>query len=392
MTTSADIVVVSTACSTAINRNIYKEFIKLGMTVLLVVPKELTLGSGSIKADIPEIDDPKIEYMSLVGGNSRLFRFIGITKLLKLHRPKLIIIDNDPISLMALQIGLWAKIFKSKIFCISCENMSLNIFASYQRRGVRGIFFTILKRILMMVSRKLVDGIFTINNEGTNLFINENFTNVKKIPLGFDPKYFQVNSNARKVIRSKLGLDGFVVGFFGRIIHEKGIHILVEALKSLKNYKWTLLMDEFNIYKSEFQKNTYNQIIQSGLKDRVVSINPKHHEMGDFINSVDVVVMPSISTPFWIEQYGRIAAEAMGCGKLVVASNSGALPMLLNGYGILFKEGDINQLTEILKSLIINKQSHKYSAKEISQHAFNELSIKKQMTEMLSLFKEIGTL
>jgi len=392
VTTSADIVVVSTACSTAINRNIYKEFIKLGMTVLLVVPKELTLGSGSIKADIPEIDDPKIEYMSLVGGNSRLFRFIGITKLLKLHRPKLIIIDNDPISLMALQIGLWAKIFKSKIFCISCENMSLNIFASYQRRGVRGIFFTILKRILMMVSRKLVDGIFTINNEGTNLFINENFTNVKKIPLGFDPKYFQVNSNARKVIRSKLGLDGFVVGFFGRIIHEKGIHILVEALKSLKNYKWTLLMDEFNIYKSEFQKNTYNQIIQSGLKDRVVSINPKHHEMGDFINSVDVVVMPSISTPFWIEQYGRIAAEAMGCGKLVVASNSGALPMLLNGYGILFKEGDINQLTEILKSLIINKQSHKYSAKEISQHAFNELSIKKQMTEMLSLFKEIGTL
>ena len=348
MTTSVDIVVVSTACSTAINRNIYKEFIKLGMTVLLVVPKELTLGSGSIKADIPEIDDPKIEYMSLVGGNSRLFRFIGITKLLKLHRPKLIIIDNDPISLMALQIGLWAKIFKSKIFCISCENMSLNIFASYQRRGVRGIFFTILKRILMMVSRKLVDGIFTINNEGTNLFINENFTNVKKIPLGFDPKYFQVNSNARKVIRSKLGLDGFVVGFFGRIIHEKGIHILVEALKSLKNYKWTLLMDEFNIYKSEFQKNIYNQIIQSGLKDRVVSINPKHHEMGDFINSVDVVVMPSISTPFWIEQYGRIAAEAMGCGKLVVASNSGALPMLLNGYGILFKEGDINQLTEIL--------------------------------------------
>ena len=392
MTTSIDIVVISTACTTAINRNIYKEFIKLGMTVLLVVPKELTVGSGSIKADIPEIDDPIIEYMSLVGGNSRLFRFIGITKFLKLHRPKLIIVDNDPISLMALQIGLWAKIFKSKIFCISCENMSLGVFASYRKRGLKGIFFTILKRIMMMASRKLVNGIFTINNEGTNLFINEKFTNVKKIPLGFDPKYFQVNSNARKIIRSKLRLDGFVVGFFGRIIHEKGIHILVEALKSLKNYKWTLLMDEFNIYKNEFQKNIQNQIIQSGLINRVVSINPKHHEMGDFINSVDVVVMPSISTPFWIEQYGRIAAEAMGCGKLVVASNSGALPMILNDYGILFKEGDVNQLTEILKNLIINKQSHKYSAKEISQHAFKELSIKKQMKVMLSLFKEMGTL
>ena len=58
----------------------------------------------------------------------------------------------------------------------------------------------------------------------------------------------------------------------------------------------------------------------------------------------------------------------------------------------MVKVGDDNQLTEIIKNLIINKQSHKYSAKEISQHAFKELSIKKQMKVMLSLFKEMGTL
>ena len=70
MTTSVDIVVVSAACSTAINRNIYKKFKRLGMNILLVVPKELTLSSGSIKADIPQIDDPVIEYMTLIGRNS----------------------------------------------------------------------------------------------------------------------------------------------------------------------------------------------------------------------------------------------------------------------------------------------------------------------------------
>ena len=114
--------------------------------------------------------------------------------------------------------------------------------------------------------------------------------------------------------------------------------------------------------------------------------------MGSFINSVDVVVMPSISTSFWIEQYGRVAAEAMACGKLVVASNSGALPMLLNGRGILFEEGDIKHLAAILKGLIINAQSHKNSAKEISNYAHAELSINKQMKEMLSLFKETDSL
>jgi glycosyltransferase involved in cell wall biosynthesis len=393
MKTLVDIVVVSTACSTAVNRSIYKEFKKLGLTVLLVVPKELTLSSGLIKkADIQEIDDPDIEFMTITDGNPRISRFIGITKFLNLHRPKLIILDTEPISIIALQIGLWAKIFKSKLFCISCENMSLSILDSYRRKGINGVFITIFKRMMLIVSKKLVHGVFTINNEGTQIFNNESFSNVRKIPLGFDPKYFHINLISRKAVRSKLGLDGFVIGFFGRITYEKGIHILVDALHLLKNYKWTLMIDEFNIYKNQFQENIYNQIIQSGLIDKVVFVNPRHDEMGSFINSVDVVVMPSISTSFWIEQYGRVAAEAMACGKLVVASNSGALPMLLNGRGILFEEGDIKHLAAILKGLIINAQSHKNSAKEISNYAHAELSINKQMKEMLSLFKETDSL
>jgi glycosyltransferase involved in cell wall biosynthesis len=393
MKTLVDIVVVSTACSTAVNRNIYKEFKKLGLTVLLVVPKELTLSSGLIKkADIQEIDDPDIEFMTITDGNSRISRFIGITKFLNLHRPKLVILDSEPISITALQIGLWAKIFKSKLFCISCENMSLSILDSYRRKGINGVFITIFKRMMLIVSKKLVHGVFTINNEGTQIFNNESFSNVRKIPLGFDPKYFHINLISRKAVRSKLGLDGFVIGFFGRITYEKGIHILVDALHLLKNYKWTLMIDEFNIYKNQFQENIHNQIIQSGLIDKVVFVNPRHDEMGSFINSVDVVVMPSISTSFWIEQYGRVAAEAMACGKLVIASNSGALPMLLNNRGLLFEEGDIKNLAAILKGLIVNAQSHKYSEKEISNYAHAELSINKQMKEMLSLFKETDSL
>ena len=393
MKASVDIVVVSIACSTAINRNIYKKFKNHGLNVLLVIPKELKFSSGlKIGADLKEIDDPEIEYMSLTSENSRILTFKGIIKFLSLHRPRIIILDIDPISVTALQIGIWAKIFKSKLFCISCENISLDIFDSYRRRGIKGIFFTILKKILLMITKHLIYGVFTINNEGTEIFKNERFKNVRKIPLGFDPKYFNINTVERKAVRSKLGLDGFVIGFFGRITYEKGIHILIDALKMIKNYKWTLLIDEFDIYKSEFQENIHNQIIHSGLINRVVSINPKHDEMGSFINSVDVVVMPSISTSSWEEQYGRIAAESMACGKLVLASSSGALPMLLNGHGILFKEGDVKCLSKILEKLITKKQTYKYTDQEISEYAHLELSINKQMGEMLSLFKETGAL
>ncbi len=392
LTNEVDLVVVSTACHTAINRNVYKSFIDCGLSVLLVVPKELMFGSGAIKADPPAEDDPLIEYMDLFGSNSRVSMFIGITRILDRYHPKLIILDNDPVSIMALQIGLWVKITNTRLFCISCENMSLSILAQYRRRGLKGIPFSVFKKLLLSVSRKLVHGVFTINNEGTEVFNNEGFANVRKIPLGFDPKHFKIDPGARKSVRSELGVDGFIIGFFGRITYEKGVHILIAALKRLTDYKWTLLIDAFDIYKSKYGEDIHHQIINSGLIDRVVSINPKHAEMGNFINSVDVVVMPSVSTSNWVEQYGRIAAESMACGKVVIASKSGALPMLLNGHGILFDEGDVDVLVKRLKGLINSDSSQGgafiYSAEEISAYAYAKLSIQQQREQMLSLFEE----
>ncbi len=396
MNNGVDIIVVSTACHTAINRRIYKEFVDVGVSVLLVVPTELTFSSGVIVAAPPVDGDPLIEYIDLQGANPRFSRFVGIKKILDQNLPKLIILDSDPASVMGLQLGLWAVNNKSKLYCITCENMPLGLVATYRRRGVKVLPFAIIKRLLLISTRKLVHGVFTINNEGTAVFKNEGFSNVKKIPLGFDSKYFRIDLDIRKSIRSKLGLSGFVIGFFGRITYEKGVHILLEAMSNLVDEKWTLLMDEFDIYKSKYGEDIKDQIHNSGLSERIVFINPTHAEMGEFINAVDVVVMPSISTPIWVEQYGRIAAEAMACGKVVVASNAGAFPMLLNGRGILFEEGDVIALSDILKRLMHGVKSQEfscsYTAEEISAYAHAELDVQKQMEIMLSLFEETNAL
>ena len=49
-------------------------------------------------------------------------------------------------------------------------------------------------------------------------------------------------------------------------------------------------------------------------------------------------------------------------------------------------------LSKILERLITNNQTYKYNEQEISKYAHLELSINKQMKEMLSLFKETGAL
>ena len=57
---------------------------------------------------------------------------------------------------------------------------------------------------------------------------------------------------------------------------------------------------------------------------------------------LDVLVLPSRTTPTWKEQFGRVIVEALWCGVPVVGSDSGEIPWLigLTGGGLMFPEGD----------------------------------------------------
>ena len=150
------------------------------------------------------------------------------------------------------------------------------------------------------------------------------------------------------------------------------------------------MIDEFDRYHNNYAQSIYEQIDNEGLSDRVIFSSPSHAEIGKFMNAVDVVTMPSISTPVWVEQYGRVAPEAMACGKIVIASNTGAIPMLLNGHGLLFDEGNINDLTNKLKNIIVRGNSgFLFSSQEISDYAHKSLNTVNQAKSMLTFMGSI---
>ena len=66
---------------------------------------------------------------------------------------------------------------------------------------------------------------------------------------------------------------------------------------------------------------------------------------------LDCLVMPSRTTPRWIEITPRAALDAMAHGVAVVASAAGALPETLDDAGIVVPEEDVSALAEALQRL-----------------------------------------
>jgi glycosyltransferase involved in cell wall biosynthesis len=371
----------------AINRHVYHLFAAEGWKVEIVAPKQLRFPAGERQAEPPRPEDPTMHFLPLQGQNPRTYSFEGLEELLSKKKPRIVLLDNDPVSSLALFSGKWCRNNNARIFCISCENLPLDISSSFKRRGWKGIPAILIKRFLVGKTKKIISGVFTLSNDGKQIFLKEGFKQVEKMPLGFDPAYFHPDAAKREIIRSQLGISANIIAYFGRLTREKGVHILIQALQDLKGKNWYLMMDDFDEYASGYNQEIHRLINEAKISDRVIYINPSHFEIASYMNAADIVVVPSISVPHWKEQYGRVAAEAMACGTKVIASDSGALPELLNNNGWLFPEGDVEALRILIDNLLSAHGAAPEKKQEvIASYAKNELSIFKQKEIMEASF------
>jgi glycosyltransferase involved in cell wall biosynthesis len=373
----------------AINRRVYHLFTADGTSLEIVAPKQLNFPAGKKNAEAPAAGDPPIHFLELDGDNPRTYWFTGLEEILKSKQPRVVILDNDPVSSMAIKIGKWCRANNARLFCISCENLSLGILPTLKRRGIKALPAAIAKRFLLMRSRKTTGGIFCINTDGQKIFQAEGFRNVHHMPLGFDPYYFQVSDAERQQVRQQHKVEHKMIAYFGRLIPEKGVHLLIEALGQLKQYQWQLMMDDFDEYASDYNRRVRQLIESAAILDRVLFVNPSHTEIAAYMNAADIVCVPSVSAPNWKEQYGRVAAEAMACGCTVVASNSGALPELLGQWGCLFPEGDGAALRGLLEKLFTGAMPLK-DRRQVSADAIDRLSIHRQKKVMQALLEVPG--
>lgn len=380
------ILVISQASFTAINRTVYQRLASKGWQIEMIVPQQLHFPAGIKNAEAKSLSDPPIHFLPLVRNNPRLQWYKGLEDVLKKTKPAIVFLDNDPASYMAMRLSVWCKKQNTKLVCQSCENLSQAISVVFKREGIRGLLPAIIKNYFIWRGKSGCSHVFTINEDGLQLFKKAGYLSVSKTPLGFDENLFKQENIVRNSLRDKLGLNQITFAYFGRLVPEKGVHLLIEALSGLQEYKWYLMMDKFEVYASEYNITIEKLIEEKGIKKRIKYIHANHQEVPNFMNAADVVILPSISTSKWKEQYGRVVPEAMACGKIVIGANSGALPELIEDAGIIFPEGDVKCLKNLLEEILKKNTAYEFLKYKAIERAHSFLSIKAQVDIMHECF------
>ncbi|WP_265523736.1 glycosyltransferase [Oerskovia flava] len=163
---------------------------------------------------------------------------------------------------------------------------------------------------------------------------------VEVVPLGVDLETFSPGPAPSD--RALVPDDGPVtVGYAGRLAPHKGVDVLLRAVAD--DARFRLRLAGAGPQEAELRE------LAAPLGERATFLGPlPDTSLPEFYRSLDVLAVPSLETPGWVEQFGRVAVEAMACGVPVVASDSGALPDVVGGAGLLVPPGDAAALRDAL--------------------------------------------
>lgn len=160
---------------------------------------------------------------------------------------------------------------------------------------------------------------------------------------------------SKKDLLNTTSKNPFLISFLGTPRPHKGLDVLIDALKQLRNENIYIMIIGYE--KGDYSEDLEHLLSSSALLQKNTILLPfqPFKNLTNLLSITDLVVVPQTNSP---ESRGQTPAkifDAMLMAKPIIATDISELPSILKGCGMIVEAGNVQQLSEAINYLYSNK-------------------------------------
>lgn len=234
-----------------------------------------------------------------------------------------------------------------KTICLEC-----NLLSKVKKKNSNNVDF------LVGISKYILED--HLNNGFFNEIPHRVIYNGFDLPFKIDKK----NNNS---------LETVIFGFIGQLNESKGIELVLESFKSIKETNWKLIIA------GKASDKYIDKLKEINNSENITFLG--YVESSIFFKSIDVLIAPSI----WNEPFGRVVIESIFNNTPIIGSHRGGITELLSNNPTFAIEPTIKNLSKLLKKII---NTPKFLDTFIYDEKFNDkFQIREIAKKYLNVFK-----
>lgn len=250
---------------------------------------------------------------------------------------------------MAIQAALWSKIYKCKYYLDQHDYGFWRNESGFLRR----MEYAVIRKWLVNIAYNIATKIYLINNSCKDfilLYHNKYLKKSVQLGQGVDDHEFKNDEGLALQFKKEMNIDtnNIIISFVGKLSRYKNVDILISAAKYLTDAKYNFLV--FIVGEGEHEYILELQdIINANNLNNIVKIEGavKRDRLKIIYSASDICIWPSATSVAIL--------EAMACENAIVLPDNDECKKYIEGNGLLFREGDINDLVSVLSQLITSR-------------------------------------
>ncbi|MHA3772806.1 glycosyltransferase family 4 protein [Verrucomicrobiota bacterium sgz303538] len=151
--------------------------------------------------------------------------------------------------------------------------------------------------------------------------------------------------------------------FVGRLVSSKGADLAIRALAQLRREGFDAGLTIVGAGPcADSLRELARELAVTAHVEFTGSMEPV--QVAELLNVHRILLAPSRG----VETFGLVALEALACGCLPVVSNVGGLPETVGDHGFIIREGELNELTDVMRDLLNNPSEISAKLQNVEHH------------------------